>query len=169
MGDTVQFELVSPERLLVSAPVEMVVGPGAQGDFGVLPGHAPLISTVRTGVISIFDGGKVNRRIFVSGGFAEVTPERCTVLADEAVALESADRTAIDARIKAAREELTDADNDTERAAAPAELAIALAGVVQSAPLIQPDQAAFSSCQGHGQISGSFTESSAKTARWRTP
>ena len=125
MADTVQFELVSPERLLVSAPVEMVVVPGAEGDFGVLPGHAPLISTVRTGVISIFDGGKVNRRIFVSGGFAEVTSERCTVLADEAVALESADRTAIDARIKAAREELADADNDAERAAATAELAVA--------------------------------------------
>lgn len=125
MADTVQFELVSPERLLVSAPVEMVVVPGAEGDFGVLPGHAPLISTVRTGVISIFDGGKVNRRIFVSGGFTEVTPERCTVLADEAVVLESVDRTAIDARIKAARDELADADNDAERAAATAELATA--------------------------------------------
>jgi F-type H+-transporting ATPase subunit epsilon len=125
MADTVQFELVSPERLLVSAPVEMVVVPGTEGDFGVLPGHAPLISTVRTGVISIFDGGKVSRRIFVSGGFAEVTPERCTVLADEAVALETADRAAIDARIKSARDELADADNDSERATATAELAVA--------------------------------------------
>jgi F-type H+-transporting ATPase subunit epsilon len=125
MADTVQFELVSPERLLVSGPVEMVVVPGAEGDFGVLPGHAPLISSVRTGVISIFEGGKVDRRIFVAGGFAEVTPERCTVLADEAVALETADRTAIEARIKAARDDLTDADNDAERASAAAALAIA--------------------------------------------
>jgi F-type H+-transporting ATPase subunit epsilon len=125
MADTVQFELVSPERLLVSGPVEMVVVPGAEGDFGVLPGHAPLISTVRTGVISIFDGGKVNRRIFVSGGFAEVTPERCTVLADEAVALDSVDRAAIDARIKAARDDLADAGSDAERAKASAELAVA--------------------------------------------
>ena len=125
MADTVQFELVSPERLLVSAPVEMVVVPGAEGDFGVLPGHAPLISTVRTGVISIFEGGKVDRRIFVSGGFAEVTPERCTVLADEAVALETADRAAIDARVKAARDDLADADNDAERASATTALAVA--------------------------------------------
>jgi len=125
MADTVQFELVSPERLLVSAPVEMVVVPGAEGDFGVLPGHAPLISSVRTGVISIFEGGKVDRRIFVSGGFAEVTPERCTVLADEAVALETADRPAIEARVKAARDDLTDADNDAERTSATAQLAIA--------------------------------------------
>ena len=125
MADTVEFELVSPERLLVSAPVEMVVVPGAEGDFGVLPGHAPLISTLRTGVIAIYEGGKVDRRIFVSGGFAEVTPQRCTVLADEAVAIEDADRAAVEARIRAAREDLQDADNDAERAKAATELGIA--------------------------------------------
>ena len=88
MAGTVDFELVSPERLVISAPVEMVVVPGAEGDFGVLPGHAPFISTVRTGVISIWSGGAVTQRIFVAGGFAEVNPERCTVLAEEAVGLE---------------------------------------------------------------------------------
>jgi len=127
MADTVEFELVSPEQLLVSAAVEMVVVPGAEGDFGVLPGHAPLISTVRTGVISIYENGAVDRRIFVSGGFAEVTAERCTVLADEAVGLEDADRAAAEARIASAREELTDADNDEERHTAEAELAVAQA------------------------------------------
>jgi len=125
MADTVEFELVSPEELLVSAPVEMVVVPGAEGDFGVLPGHAPLISTVRTGVISTYENGAVDRRIFVSGGFAEVTGERCTVLADEAVELEDADRGQAEARAAAAREDLADADNEEERAAAAAELAIA--------------------------------------------
>jgi F-type H+-transporting ATPase subunit epsilon len=125
MAERLLFELVSPERLLLSEEVDMVVVPGAEGVFGVLPGHAPLISTVRTGVISIFDGGKVDRRIFVSGGFAEVTPERCTVLADEAVALDSVDRAAIDARIKAARDDLADASSDAERAKASAELAVA--------------------------------------------
>ena len=84
MADTVEFELVAPERLLMSTPVSMVVVPGAEGDFGVLPGHAPFISPVRTGVIDVYRDGAVERRIFVSGGFAEVTPERCTVLADEA-------------------------------------------------------------------------------------
>ena len=59
MADKVQFELVSPEKLLLSEPVEMVVVPGVEGDFGVLPGHAPLVSTVRPGVIAVFAEGKV--------------------------------------------------------------------------------------------------------------
>lgn len=125
MADTVDFELVSPERLLFSAPVEMVVVPGAEGDFGVLPGHAPLISGVRTGVIAVYQHGRVDRRIFVSGGFAEVTPARCTVLADEAVALEDADRAEAEARLKRAREDLADADTEEERAVFAAELAVA--------------------------------------------
>ena len=75
----VAFELVSPERLVVSMPVDMVVVPGGEGDFGVLPGHAPLIASVRPGVIEIYDGREVSDRIFVAGGFAEVTRERCTV------------------------------------------------------------------------------------------
>jgi F-type H+-transporting ATPase subunit epsilon len=136
MADTVEFELVSPERLLFSAPVEMVVVPGAEGDFGVLPGHAPLISSVRTGVIAVYEGGKVDRRIFVSGGFAEVTATRCTVLADEAVALEDADRSQVEARINAARADLADAGNEKERAAAAAELAVAeaLLGAIDARP-----------------------------------
>jgi F-type H+-transporting ATPase subunit epsilon len=125
MADTVEFELVSPERLLVSASVEMVVVPGSEGDFGVLPGHAPLISTVRPGVISTYEDGRVASRIFVAGGFAEVTAARCTVLADEAVELDGADRAAVEARLRAAREDLADADNDAERAAAEAEIAVA--------------------------------------------
>jgi len=67
----VAFELVSPERLVVSMPVDMVVVPGGEGDFGVLPGHAPLIASVRPGVIEIYDGREVSDRIFVAGGFAE--------------------------------------------------------------------------------------------------
>ena len=85
MADQVQFELVAPERLLLSEPVDMVVVPGSEGDFGVLAGHAPLISTVRPGVIETYSGKTVKDRIFVAGGFAEVTRERCTVLAEEAV------------------------------------------------------------------------------------
>jgi F-type H+-transporting ATPase subunit epsilon len=125
MADTVEFELVAPERLLVSTQVEMVVVPGAEGDFGVLPGHAPFISPVRTGVIDIYVNGAIDRRIFVSGGFAEVTPRRCTVLADEAVALEGADRPAAEGRVASARAALGDAATDDERAAAEAELAVA--------------------------------------------
>src|SRR3546814_18203914 len=79
----VAFELVSPERLLLSEEVDMVVVPGEEGDFGVLVRHAPLISTLRPGVIKVHNGGSVTEQIFVAGGFAEVTPSRCTVLAEE--------------------------------------------------------------------------------------
>jgi F-type H+-transporting ATPase subunit epsilon len=100
MPDRVQFELVSPERLIVSAAVEMVVVPGTEGNFGVLPGHAPLISTIRPGTIDIYEGGAITERIFIVGGIAEVTPERCTVLADEAMAPDSLDRAALDAELQ---------------------------------------------------------------------
>ncbi len=94
MAEKLQFELVSPEKLLLAEAVAMVVVPGGEGNFGVLPGHALLISTVRPGVIDVYadEPNAVSERIFVSGGFAEVTPERCTVLADEAVPMASLDR-----------------------------------------------------------------------------
>jgi F-type H+-transporting ATPase subunit epsilon len=115
MADQIQFELVSPERLLVSQPVEMVVVPGAEGDFGVLPGHAPLISNVRPGIIAVFEDNKVAQRIFVAGGFAEVTPERCTVLAEAATMLEDIDRAAVEVEMRNAREDLADAKDDATR------------------------------------------------------
>jgi F-type H+-transporting ATPase subunit epsilon len=125
MADLVQFELVSPERLLVSRAVEMVVVPGSEGDFGVLPGHAPLISEVRPGVIAVFDGGQVQERIFVAGGFAEVTGERCTVLAEQAIPVADIDRGAADNALKLAREDLGDAKGDAERIMAERGLAVA--------------------------------------------
>jgi F-type H+-transporting ATPase subunit epsilon len=100
MAERVQFELVTPERLLLSEMVEMVVVPGTEGNFGVLPGHALLISTIRPGTIEVYEGQRVTRRIFVAGGFAEVTPEHCTVLADEAVAADALDRAAIEAELQ---------------------------------------------------------------------
>ncbi|WP_421993761.1 ATP synthase F1 subunit epsilon [Roseococcus sp.] len=81
---TFQLELVSPEKLLLSRQVEMVVIPAAEGEMGVLPGHAPMIVALRGGVIRVIEGGKDVDRLFVAGGFAEITPERVTVLADEA-------------------------------------------------------------------------------------
>ncbi|HJT06738.1 MAG TPA: ATP synthase F1 subunit epsilon [Stellaceae bacterium] len=94
MADKVQFELVSPEKLMLSEAVAMVVVPGGEGNFGVLPGHSLLIATVRPGVIDVYsdEQTQITERIFVSGGFAEVTPERCTVLADEALPLSALDR-----------------------------------------------------------------------------
>ena len=81
----VALEVVSPEKLLLSRDVDMVVIPASEGDMGVLPNHAPMIVLLRGGTIAITEGGRVTDRLFVSGGFAEITPERCTVLADEAV------------------------------------------------------------------------------------
>lgn len=115
--NAVQFELVSPEKLLLSEDVEMVVVPGAEGDFGVLPGHAPMISTVRPGVIHVFEGGSVKTRIFVAGGFAEVTPERCTVLAEEAVRLDEIDRASVEKDLQDANEDVRDAGGDAAQVA----------------------------------------------------
>ena len=106
MAGRIGFELVSPEKLLLSEDVEMVVVPGGEGNFGVLPGHALFISTVRPGVIDVYEGNRISERIFVSGGFAEVTPERCTVLADEAMPLSSLDRGQIDESLKTADAEI---------------------------------------------------------------
>ncbi|HEV7372179.1 F0F1 ATP synthase subunit epsilon [Arenibaculum sp.] len=127
MADKVEFELVSPEKLLVSQAVDMVVVPGGEGHFGVLPGHAPMITTVRPGVIDIFEGDQVVDRIFVAGGFAEVTEERCTVLAEEAASVASLDRAAVEKQVRDLGEDVADAKSDTERAAAEARLAVAQA------------------------------------------
>jgi len=100
MPDRVQFELVTPERLVLSETVEMVVIPGTEGNFGVLPGHAPLISSIRPGTVDIYEGQAIVRRIFVVSGIAEVTPDLCTVLAEEAMAPDEVDRDAIEAELQ---------------------------------------------------------------------
>lgn len=127
MADKVEFELVSPEKLLKSQPVDMVVVPGSEGDFGVLAGHSPMISTVRPGVIDVYEGDRIVDRVFVAGGFAEVTEARCTVLAEEAVALTDLDRAAVEKQIKDLSEDLDDSKSDAERTAAESKLAVARA------------------------------------------
>ncbi|MCX7933408.1 MAG: ATP synthase F1 subunit epsilon [Rhodovarius sp.] len=89
---TFLLELVSPEKLLLSRQVEMVVIPAAEGEMGILPGHAPMIVALRGGAITVREGGQVTESLFVAGGFAEVTPERVTVLADEAIPLAALSR-----------------------------------------------------------------------------
>ena len=108
-NNTIEFELVSPEKLLKLEPVEMVVIPGTEGDVGVLPGHSLLIAAVRPGVIDIHEGGQVRESIFVAGGFAEVSPERCTVLAEEAVPVADIDRAEAEKRLEDAKRALTKA------------------------------------------------------------
>jgi F-type H+-transporting ATPase subunit epsilon len=111
MADTLLFELVSPERLLLSEQVEMVVVPGAEGNFGALPRHAPLLSLIRPGIIDVYGAGRqLTRRIFVAGGYAEVTPERCTVLASEALPIEEIERGKVEEELRLLREDLVETE-----------------------------------------------------------
>jgi F-type H+-transporting ATPase subunit epsilon len=118
MAGTFQLELVSPERLLLSRQVEMAVIPAAEGEMGVLPGHSPMIVALRGGVISVRENGAESERLFVAGGFAEVSPDRCTVLADEATPVANVSRAEAERRLseaEAALAEVTAADTPERR------------------------------------------------------
>ncbi|WP_341705302.1 F0F1 ATP synthase subunit epsilon [Ferrovibrio sp.] len=120
MAETFGFELVSPERLLLAVQAEQVVVPGEAGDFGVLPGHAPVISTLRNGIIEVTGADGKVERIFVAGGFAEVAGDKLTVLAEEAVPVGKIDRGKTEAALKDAREDAEDARDEHARARAQA-------------------------------------------------
>ena len=126
MAEKVLFELVSPEKILLSEEVDMVVVPGVEGNFGVLPKHAPLISLIRPGVIDVWNNGGITERIFVAGGFAEVTPARCTVLADEAMGIDALDRAQIQSAFTEAENKLTGAREAAARAEADEEAGTAV-------------------------------------------
>ena len=123
--DKVEFELVSPEKLLLSRKVDMVVVPGAEGDMGVLPQHSPAITTVRPGTIVVYEGGAVTDRIFIAGGFAEVSDNRCTVLAEEAMPIEDIDKNAVEQALSTALDDVSSASSVAERNTA--EIAVAVA------------------------------------------
>ena len=128
MAGTFEFELVSPEKLLISRQVEMVVVPGGDGTFGVLRGHVPLISNVRPGVIDVYDRRPVaSERLFVAGGFAEVTGERCTVLVESVIAVGDLDRDQLDREVADLSEDLADAKAEADRKAIEGKLAVARA------------------------------------------
>ena len=129
LPDKVAFELVAPERLLASEMVDMVVAPGAEGDFGVLPQHSLFMSLLRPGVIEIHDGGAITQRIFVGGGFAEVNERGCIVLAEEALPVEDIDLGKARQRLKDAQDDLAEATNDVDRARLEREIAIAEAQI----------------------------------------
>ncbi len=106
------LEIVSPDRLLLSQPVDMAVIPAAEGEMGVLPGHSPMIVLLQGGTITIHEGGRPTSQLYVSGGFAEVTPERCTVLADEAIPVAEVSRAQAETRLQAAQAQVTAAGTD---------------------------------------------------------
>jgi F-type H+-transporting ATPase subunit epsilon len=109
------FDLVSPECQLISAEVEQVDVPGSEGDFGVLAGHAPVVTTLKPGVVTVKRQGAGDERIFVRGGFAEVNLEGLTILAEEAMPLAELDAAAIDQEVKDAEEDVADAKDDATR------------------------------------------------------
>ena len=108
------FEFVSPERVLFSGEVDQVDLPGAEGDMGILPGHAPLVTTLRPGIVTIFRDGR-SEPVVVIGGFAEVSPDGLTVLADRAVARQDFDMTLLAGEIKDAEEDVADCKDDARR------------------------------------------------------
>jgi F-type H+-transporting ATPase subunit epsilon len=106
----VDLEIVTPERLLMSRAVDMVVIPASEGEMGVLVGHAPMLVLLRGGEIRLYENNQVTERLFVSGGFAEVTPERVTVLANEATSVAELSRAEGERRLAAAEAEYAAAD-----------------------------------------------------------
>jgi F-type H+-transporting ATPase subunit epsilon len=112
MAETTAFELVTPARVMVSRDAGMVVAPGAEGLFGVLPRHAPLISTLKRGVVEVYENGQISERIMVDGGIADVKEDRCTILAERAEKLEAGHKADLEARMKAAAEQGKDTDAD---------------------------------------------------------
>lgn len=119
MADRIQFELVSPARLLTSMEVDMIVVPGTEGDFAVLPGHMPVVSTLRPGAVDVYVGNtdKPSERFFVAGGFAEVALDTFTVLAETAIPMADLDRSDLEQEISNTREDIEDARSDEDRQA----------------------------------------------------
>jgi len=115
MAELLKFELVSPEKLLMSAEVEQVVVPGSEGDFGVFVNHAPVLSTMRPGVVDITEADGKKQRIYVRGGFAEVNPQGLTVLAEEAINMDDLDAATLEQKISNAEEDVADASSDEKR------------------------------------------------------
>ena len=115
MAETFRFELVSPERLLVSADVEQVQVPGSEGDFTMLARHAPVLTSLKPGLLEIVFGGADRRRYFVRGGFAEVGPQGLIVLAETAIDLVELDRQVLDQAVKDAEEDIADAKDEAVR------------------------------------------------------
>jgi F-type H+-transporting ATPase subunit epsilon len=134
---TFQLELVSPEKLLLSRQVEMAVLPASEGEMGVLPGHSPMIVTLGGGVIRVTEGGQITERLFVAGGFAEVTPDRCTVLANEATPVGQLSRATAETRLREAEAAYTEAASDT-----PERREAAMARLISARAMMQAAEAA---------------------------
>lgn len=112
MAETTSFELVTPARVMVSRDAGMVVAPGVEGLFGVLPRHAPLISTLQRGIVEVYDNGQVTDRIMVDGGIADVKEDRCTILAERAEKLDASRKADLEAKMSQAEADGKENDAD---------------------------------------------------------
>lgn len=115
MADPFNFELVSPERLLLSEMASEVIIPGTDGEMTVMVNHAPLMTTIKPGIVEVKSAAGESRRFVVFGGFADILPDGCTLLAESAVAVEDIDREDLAQRIQDTREDLNDAKTDAEK------------------------------------------------------
>lgn len=115
MAEAFKFELVSPERLLVSEQVESVIIPGSDGEMTVMAKHAPVMTTIKPGVVTVRPASGAETRYVVFGGFADILPEGCTVLAESAVPVKDIDRADLARRIADAREDVADAKDEATR------------------------------------------------------
>jgi F-type H+-transporting ATPase subunit epsilon len=114
MAEKIHFDLVSPEKLLLSQPADMVTVPGTEGYMGVMAGHMALVSALRAGMIDMKNDG-VDTRFFIRGGFAEINATQITVLAEEAIPMTELDLAVLDQRIKDAQDDEIAAKTDADR------------------------------------------------------
>lgn len=129
MAESIQFELVSPEAKLVSEPVSMAVVPGVEGEMGVMAGHSSFVVALKPGVVQLHmeEGRQAARKIFIAGGFADITADNCTVLAEAAVNVADLDRTVVEQEISDLKEDSGLAKEDADKARIEAKLVIAKA------------------------------------------
>jgi F-type H+-transporting ATPase subunit epsilon len=115
MADLIRFELVSPEKLVLAADIQMAQVPGSEGDMGILPGHAPVMTTIRPGVLVVTTRTGNEKKFYVRGGFAEVNPEQLTVLAQQSIDVDELDKAAVLQEIQNLEEDVADAKTDEAR------------------------------------------------------
>lgn len=127
-AQTFNFELVSPERKLISEPAAKVIIPGEEGDFGVLPNHSSLVATIRPGVVEVYkEDGQEPQRIFIAGGFADVSATNCTVLAEEAVNVNDLNKADLEQTVRNLTEDLSLAEGETDKTRIARKLSLAKA------------------------------------------
>ena len=131
MTDLIRFELVSPEKLVLAADVQGVTVPGSEGDMGILPGHAPVMTTIRPGLLVVTTRSGSEKRFYVRGGFAEINPEQLTVLAQQSIDVEELNAADIAQEVQNLEEDVADAK--TEEAREKAEFALNRLKELQSA------------------------------------